>query len=200
MIQAPCISGQGLADHPRDAARVFRATLDAMARPGRIREVGGVIPPPGLSAGAASLLLCLADADSPVWLPPALRAGEAGAWLRFHTNAPQAAPEQAVFAVGDWETLIQEDWPIGDPAYPDHSATLLVEVESLTAGRTYSLTGPGIDGSTAFAPSLPEAAADTLRANSALYPLGLDFIFVAGAEIAALPRSTKIGAEICMSP
>jgi alpha-D-ribose 1-methylphosphonate 5-triphosphate synthase subunit PhnH len=37
---------------------------------------------------------------------------------------------------------------------------------------------------------LPETAA--FADNRALFPLGLDFIFTCGADVAALPRTTEV--------
>jgi len=184
----------GFADRPREAAAAFRAALDAMARPARIREARGAAPPAGLSPGAGALLLCLADAETPVWLPERLRDGPVAQWLRFHTNAP-AAPDRAAarFGLGDWTELAPPGgWPLGDPAYPDRSATLIVEVPALEGGAPLRLSGPGIGGTLDFAPDLPADAAAVLRENARGFPLGLDFFFAAGARIAALPRSTRL--------
>ncbi len=96
----------GFADRARESAVAFRAALDVLARPGQVRGVTGVEPPGGLSVAAAALLLTLADAETPLWLPERLRAGAVAEWLRFHTNAPQGTGRgQAMFAVGRWEEL-----------------------------------------------------------------------------------------------
>ncbi len=185
----------GFADRAREAAVAVRAALDVLARPGRIREVTGAKPPEGLSAAAGVLLLTLADAETPLWLPERLRDGAVAEWLRFHANAPQAAGRgQAMFAAGRWEELLPlEDWPAGEPAYPDRSVTLIVEVAALEGGPVLELSGPGIDGRARLAPILPEGAAEVLRVNAARFPLGLDFFFTAGGQVAGLPRSTRIG-------
>src|SRR5581483_9942590 len=87
----------GFADAPRDAQRVFRLVLDAMARPGRVVEIGLAQAPEGLSPAAAALLLTLADSDTPVWLDAA--SAGAASWLRFHCGCPLTAePAAARFA------------------------------------------------------------------------------------------------------
>ena len=112
------ILGNGFDDRPRQSAVAFRAVLDALARPGRVREVTGAVPPAGLSVAAGVLLLTLADAETPLWLPERLRDGPVAEWLRFHTNAPFVCERgQAMFAVGRWDELMPlEDWPLGEPA------------------------------------------------------------------------------------
>ena len=98
LMQASALAG-GFGDPARDAAAAFRVALDCMARPGRIGRLTGAAGPAGLSGAAAVLLLTLADADTPVWLPERLRTAPAADWVRFHTNAPMiAAPAAALFA------------------------------------------------------------------------------------------------------
>ncbi|MBP0651791.1 phosphonate C-P lyase system protein PhnH, partial [Mycobacterium tuberculosis] len=66
--------------------------LDALARPGTVMALTrpGLVPPPGLPAAAAAVLLALADRDTPVFLAGG-RAHPAAHWLAFHTAAPPAA-------------------------------------------------------------------------------------------------------------
>ncbi|WP_026758831.1 phosphonate C-P lyase system protein PhnH [Sediminimonas qiaohouensis] len=179
----------GFADAPRDAAHAFRACMNAMARPGRIETLRGATPPAPLSQAAGTLLLTLCDADTPVHLAGAHDCDAVRQWLAFHTGAPLAhARTDATFAIGVWDALLPlSDYPIGTARYPDRSATLVVEMDSLTATGA-RLTGPGIADSAAL--SLPDIAA--LRANHALFPQGLDFYFAAGEHLAALPRSTNV--------
>jgi len=184
----------GFQDRPREAAAVFRAALDAMARPGRVQEVRGIVSPGDLSPAAAALLLALADQDAPIWLPPRLAEGDLARWLLFHTNAPQARPAHAAFAVGTWAELQPlGQWSIGEPAYPDRSATLIIEVPALCGGRRMTLTGPGIETYETLAPMLPEGAPDAISEIGRAFPLGLDIFFTAASSFAALARSTRIG-------
>ena len=170
------------ANPPADCAVAFRAIMEAMARPGTVRDVAAPAPE-GLSPAAAAVLLVLADPTTPVWT-------ERGRdWLVFHTGAPLAqASAEATFAVGTWDDLTPlEGWPVGTPDYPDRSATLIVEVPAL-AGSGTRLTGPGIEAEARLPLPDPEA----LARNAARYPLGVDLILACGDRIAALPRSTRI--------
>ena len=108
-------------------------------------------------------------------------------WITFHTGAPFVSAREAVFALGRWEDFDLTALPVGTSEYPDRSATLIVEMDSLAqAGAT--LSGPGI--ATTAQLNLPDIA--TFQFNAALFPLGLDFYFTCGAQLAALPRSTKV--------
>ena len=180
----------GFADTPVDAAHAFRAVLTALSRPGTILTAASAAPPAPLSRAAGTVLLTFADHETPLYLAPGHDTPEIRDWLTFHTGAPVVGPETAVFALGDWASLAPLDrYGIGTPEYPDRSATLIVEVDTLTDTGA-RLTGPGIE--TAASLSLPEIEA--FRRNRALFPLGLDFIFTCGDRLAGLPRSTIVEA------
>ena len=174
------------ADPPADAARAFRAIMEAVARPGAIYEVAGPAPE-GLSPAAAAAILCLCDATTPLHLAgPAAAARD---WAAFHTGAPPAdAPGGAAFAAGPWDALGPlDDYHPGTPDYPDRSATLIVEMPHLAAEGA-RLSGPGIETEAFLTLPYPEA----LHRNAARYPLGVDLILCCGVRLAALPRSTRI--------
>ena len=184
-------------DAPRGAQAVFRTVMDAMARPGQILPLkAGFSPPPPLNPCAAAILIALADFETPIWLDALLaRHREAAEFLRFHTGASLAAtPEAAAFAlIADFANAPPlSAFAQGTPDYPDRSATVIVQVERMTADGWF-LAGPGIDGQSRLSASpLPGGFERQLRDNRARFPLGVDLIFAAGAEIAALPRSTRI--------
>lgn len=192
MSEAASLYEGGFADPAPAAAAAFRGALEALARPGRIERLSGCRPPAGLSPGAGALLLCLADADTPVWLPEG--AEDVAAWVLFHAGAPRAVRrEDAAFAAGPWEALMPMDaWPVGTADYPDRSTTLIVELGALKGGQPLSLSGPGINGSVTVSPDLPEGAVAALAGNRARFPLGVDLYLAAGEAVMGLPRSTRV--------
>ena len=178
----------GFADAPRDSAYAFRAVMEAMACPGRIVNLAGVVAPAPVSRAAAAVLLTLCDPDTPLWLAPSHDTTALRAWLAFHTGAPVATPETCRFALGTWAALLPVDrFAAGTPEYPDRSATLIVERPTLV-NEGPALTGPGIRDMARL--DLPET--DAFRCNAARFPLGFDCIFTSGNGLAALPRSTRI--------
>ncbi|QFT82288.1 Alpha-D-ribose 1-methylphosphonate 5-triphosphate synthase subunit PhnH [Roseovarius sp. THAF27] len=178
----------GFGDAPVDAARAFRGAMNAMARPGRIEDLAGAVPPAPLSVAAGVLVLTLCDAETPVYLAGDHDAPAVREWITFHTGAPFAGPEAAMFALGSWEALRPlEAYPVGTPEYPDRSTTLIVEVPELVADGAV-LSGPGIRETARL--SLPEVAA--FQRNASAFPLGLDFFFTCGDRVAALPRTTQV--------
>lgn len=181
----------GFENPPVEAAQAFRAAMNAMARPGTSHEIGGALPPEGISVAAASLLLTLCDPEIGLHLAPSVDSASLREWLAFHTGARIVAAGDADFAIGNWSELCPLDrFAIGTPEYPDRSATLIVEMGA-EDGVAAQLRGPGIkDEATA---TLPEIAA--FQDNALLYPLGMDFFFTAGTQVSALPRSTQVSAK-----
>lgn len=176
----------GFAAPPVEAAEVYRAALQAMARPGTVHHVAGVTPPAPMSVAAGALVLTLCDHETPVWLAPSLDTDLIRDWVRFHASAPLTDRANAQFAIGTWaEMLPLTDFAIGTPEYPDRSATLIIATE-LAAGHT--LSGPGIRNTARL--SVPDP--DAFRVNAALFPLGLDFFLTSGTRLAAVPRTTKV--------
>ncbi|MBC9246892.1 phosphonate C-P lyase system protein PhnH [Paracoccus sp. 11-3] len=184
---ADMLSG-GFTDAPVQSARAFREILEAMARPGTIRRVEGALPPAPLSVAAGVTLLTLCDATTPLHLAGRCGAQAVKDWIAFHIGAPLFDAPDADFALGHWADLQPVNrFRIGQPDYPDRSATLIVERDVLSDDGP-ALTGPGIQLRTHL--NLPEVQA--FHANRALFPLGFDTIFTAGNQIACLPRSTRV--------
>jgi alpha-D-ribose 1-methylphosphonate 5-triphosphate synthase subunit PhnH len=186
------------ADPVAESQSVFRAVMNAMARPGSIQPLKTEIAPPEpLSRGQAAVALALADFETPMWLDEKLAAAPAVTdFLRFHTGAPIVADAaKAFFAlIGDGaEVLPFERFAQGTMEYPDRSATLIVNVESFAGGQPLMLAGPGIAEVVAFSAwPQPVDFAACLAANRALFPRGVDLVFVAGDSVAALPRSVRV--------
>jgi len=176
----------------------FRAVLDAMASPGSVRALAVTTgAPPLLASAAAAVALTLCDHDTPVWLDRALRGSESVcAWLRLHCGCRLVSePREAAFcfvaAPRDLPPI--EAFSLGTPDYPDRSATIVIQAESLRGGPPIALSGPGIrDTQVLRASGLPDDMPARLVANRALFPRGVDFILASGDELAALPRSVRL--------
>jgi alpha-D-ribose 1-methylphosphonate 5-triphosphate synthase subunit PhnH len=177
----------GFSYPPHNAATAFRAIMQAMARPGTIHDICGALPPAPLSVAAGTVLMTLCDPETPVHLAGDLDTPELRDWITFHTGAPLVAAEEAVFVVTKWGQVDLATLALGTPEYPDRSATVIVELPRLEQ-RGAVLRGPGIKGTAAL--NLPDLNA--FQRNAAMFPLGLDFMFTSGGQIAALPRTTKV--------
>lgn len=192
-MTAAAVPARHLADQS-----VFRAVMDAFAHPGRVNALA-MLPaqwPAPLNAAAAAIALCLADFETPVWLDGAARAGDAAAWLRFHTGARVTAdPLDAAFAFVTGPAGLCDDdaFALGSPAFPDRSTTFVVQVEAFGSGAPLILRGPGIrDTADLRAAPLPGDFAARLKANAVHAPRGSDFILASAGAVAAVPRSARL--------
>jgi alpha-D-ribose 1-methylphosphonate 5-triphosphate synthase subunit PhnH len=172
--------------------------MDAMARPGRVQQVmAGVETPGSVMRGTAAIALTLFDHDTPIWLDAKLsETAEVAKWLKFHSSAPVVADcSIASFAlIGNGVALPDLNrFSFGTNEYPDRSTTLILQVESLTRGREYRLSGPGIDGTALLRAMIaPNDLFDRLAINAALFPRGIDVVLVADDAIVAIPRTTRL--------
>ena len=183
----------------QDAQHSFRRLLKAMSEPGVIVALHqlkrGWQP---LNIATTSVLLTLADNDTPVWLATPLSNDIVNQSLRFHTNAPLVSqPEQATFAVTD-EAISSEQLnalSTGTAVAPEAGATLILQVASLSGGRMLRLTGAGIAEERMIAPQLPECILHELTERPHPFPLGIDLILTCGERLLAVPRTTHV--EVC---
>ena len=201
--------GRGFAQPVQAAQQVFRITLEAMSRPGRVlplpAPVLAALEAPGLSPGLTALLLSLLDAETRLWLAPPLATDEAVQYLRFHSGVRMAdGPADADFVVVGAAQARPELWSTlnrGTDEAPQAGATLVVDLVSLRAtmpGQPGALTlrGPGIQHVHTLA--AVDVPAPFWRARAALeadYPRGIDLILCSGDRIAAVPRTTRVSLE-----
>jgi alpha-D-ribose 1-methylphosphonate 5-triphosphate synthase subunit PhnH len=181
----------GFADPVANAQSCFRSVLDAMARPGQAHAVHGVCAPMPLCDAAAAVLLTLADHETPLWLDAA--GDDARGWIAFHTGAAFVPAAEATFAVAlslpDLTTFSD-----GSDEMPETSATIILQVASLTTGRRFVLEGPGLrEPVVVTIDGLPADFVGVWQQNHGRFPRGVDLILCAGDRLTALPRSVSIG-------
>lgn len=197
MAHDDTLIGAGFADPVFQSQGAFRALLAALSEPGLARDLyDPIVPPAGLEPATAVALLTLADYETPIWLPAALRDGPAGAWLRFHCGAALVDdPARAAFAVIDGAAPEPRfaAFNAGDDQFPDRSTTVLVQCAGFGGGEAVTLEGPGIPGQRSIAPiGVRPGFWAEVEDNAAVYPLGVDLLLVHGAQVLGLPRSTQI--------
>ncbi len=187
----------GFGDYGGIANGVFRTCLDALSRPGLIRDLAGMpaAPAPLLASGAA-VLLTLADFETTFWLDDELmQSTGVEEYIRFHTGARRvtSAAEADFVVFSDTSKMARlSAFKSGTREFPDRSATLIVQVDQLlNAGLVF--TGPGIDGQVSFSthPEIEDFASQLIE-NRAAFPCGVDLIFVTETQMAALPRSVNV--------
>lgn len=182
----------GFAEPVADAQACFRDLLEAMARPGRVHGLTGLPQAPApLAPAAAAVLLTLADAETPVWTDAGPAAEE---WLRFHAGCPLVAePGAAAFLLATKGMPDLAALETGTEEEPHRSATLVLQVGSLSEGGAWRLSGPGIERVHRLGVAgLPAGFLAAWTANGARFPRGVDLVLCAGQRLAALPRTTHI--------
>jgi alpha-D-ribose 1-methylphosphonate 5-triphosphate synthase subunit PhnH len=189
----------GFAEPVLAAQATFRTVMDAMARPGTVRQLAGIAAPDPLSPTAAAIALTLLDYETPFWLDaPLAAAPQVARWISFHTGAPRADdPATAAFAfVADSAAAPPfETFALGSQEYPDRSTTLVLQVARLGDGDGLTLRGPGIAGTCRLAAApLPADFLDRLADNRARFPRGVDVVLASADAVAALPRSVHAAA------
>ncbi len=190
----------GFADKVLSAQSTFRSVMDAMARPGSVRRIRPSAGTPApMMRGTAAIALTLFDHDTPVWLDKAMSATtDVAKWLKFHTGAPILAEMSACsFAVvGEVQTLAPLDrFALGSNEYPDRSTTLILQVDSLTSGPAWQLTGPGIDGVAVLQATIRQNLFERLAVNANLFPRGIDVVLVHDDAVVAIPRTARLAAH-----
>lgn len=190
----------GFANPVRQSQQVFRAIMNATARPATAVPLSaGIDAPEPLGAAAAALLLALTDFETSIWLDGSLaHAKDAVDFITFHTGARLARScAEADFAVIAQPTAMPPlcAFSQGTPEYPDRSTMIILQVERLEE-QGLMLAGPGILGTIGFsAAPLPGDFAGQFALNRTHFPCGVDLIFASATHIAALPRSVRTASE-----
>lgn len=181
----------GFDDPVRESQMVFRAILDAMAKPGRIHKVmAPAAPPPPLDRATAAVLLTLVDGETSLWMDD--KASAARDWAAFHCGSTLTTSAQAKFAVAIDAIPVSTFWP-GTDEEPESSTTLILQVGPLGDGSPYQLDGPGLASPATLAVSgLSENFQTEWQENRKLFPRGIDIILCGGDYLAALPRTVRL--------
>jgi alpha-D-ribose 1-methylphosphonate 5-triphosphate synthase subunit PhnH len=203
---APSIPSPGFADPTRESQAAFRAVLDALAHPTRSYSLAGPAQPPAaLGPGLGAIALTVLDEDATVWLGGALAEdAEAIAWLGFHTGARVVEePASADFAFIAPDALPPLDsFRLGTDEAPHLSTTIVLDVRGVQCDSPrdvhhFTATGPGINVSAELDAPWQDGIADFAaqwRANTRLFPRGVDLLIVDEASVSALPRTTQLAA------
>jgi alpha-D-ribose 1-methylphosphonate 5-triphosphate synthase subunit PhnH len=182
---------------PAQAAHSFRAILDAFSEPGVPIQLSAVANCPApLQAASAVLALSLCDFQTPVWLSKKLDGPDVRSFLRFHTGASIVGKaEDAAYAFLD-ASEFADSYPRlhkGTDEYPDRSATAVVQVSNFFGLQSVRLEGPGIKTAVELSiAGFAEGDWTMLSDDRILFPLGVDVAFASGAQLVAVPRSTRI--------
>ena len=165
----------GFQDLIHDSQSTFKVLLDALSRPGTVKQITAQLTPPsGLNTACAAACLTLLDLETQIWLQPGLNE-EVKDWLLFHTGCRFTGDaKQADFAVV-WDLDNIPDlshFKHGTPVYPEDSTSLLIQVETqnFPSLRQQTLTGAGINGQITMPINLPAIFWQQWQQNHNSYP------------------------------
>ena len=192
-----------------DSQAAFRALLDVLSRPGKVRRLPGCSytgGPNGLCLPSLTVMKTLCDHRVSFSLVPREAALER--YLQVNLAAPLEPPERADYVIFNGSAY-HEDFMLlkrGSPEFPEGSATALLCVDSLVEGALdipvdtrgpscrLVLAGPGVQDKSlltvaGFDPRYGEARARTNNVS----PLGIDLFLVdTGGRVAGIPRTTSV--------
>jgi alpha-D-ribose 1-methylphosphonate 5-triphosphate synthase subunit PhnH len=199
---------------PGGAQAVFRATLDALTRPGTVKRLPSAADEPLAAHVPAALLPLLALAD--LSTPACVAGHEEGAWdeiVRVATNAPRTALGDARL-VAALRPLTADELAglrTGTAAAPEDGALACLAVAGIAIvdgadgiasssdGRRLllRLCGPGVPGTRAIiVTGLPAGFAAARRRLVAGFPAGADLLLIApDGAMTGLPRTTTLHEE-----
>jgi alpha-D-ribose 1-methylphosphonate 5-triphosphate synthase subunit PhnH len=192
--------------------RHFRSLLDTMARPGTIASLErvDVAPPAGLNAATALAAFALLNSDVSFHIV-GMDEGVAR-YITANTRAQPASIERADFIVADGDAAASdalEGAGCGTLAYPDASATIVIQVAALSStpiadALCVTIEGPGVrDTSTVWIRRLDADLLLALQARNAEFPLGIDALVTCADEITnelrvlGLPRTARLTWTAC---
>jgi alpha-D-ribose 1-methylphosphonate 5-triphosphate synthase subunit PhnH len=179
----------------------FRVLLEALSEPGAWHQV------PARAEGApgnpwlTAVLLTLLDHETSF---AALCDDATEEFVRARTKARHASAADADFVLAPSASLTPETVLAlrrGSLAYPDDSATLVIETApqtsapNLTLRRPHlTLRGPGIPDVIRADAGLSDEIVRALETANGDYPCGVEVLLIdAGGRVLGLPRSTRFG-------
>jgi alpha-D-ribose 1-methylphosphonate 5-triphosphate synthase subunit PhnH len=182
---------------PADAQLVFRAVLEALARPGTAMT----LPENPLRTLTAAVVPVFALADLGTGVCVLEHADER--WsdvVSTATGAPLWPAELArlVAAVRPVTEAEVRDFARGTAAAPGAAALVSLAVDDVVGGpRQWRMSGPGIDGVTTLSPvGLPPGFVAARNEAVAGYPAGIDVLLVTrDGRVVGVPRTTAITEE-----
>ncbi|MER5790196.1 phosphonate C-P lyase system protein PhnH [Streptomyces sp. NPDC001980] len=189
---------------PRQAQGVFRAVLDALARPGTTTRLP--VAPTGPVPAALLPLLALADLGTGFCVLEQDGTGGTGGTGRWSevvavaTNAPAVPLAEARLVAAVRPVAPDEIRRLrrGSAEAPEDGALLFLPVSALDGGpRKWRLSGPGVPGDLVVAPDgLPDGFVEARAEAVAGFPAGIDLLLTApDGRLLGLPRSTAVVEE-----
>jgi alpha-D-ribose 1-methylphosphonate 5-triphosphate synthase subunit PhnH len=170
--------------------RLFRELVEAFSRPGSVRDL---TPYTGECDAMLATLASLLDGATTLADPHNRIAADA--WRLLQCRPVKAEVANYIAATGQRPPEFQPAF--GSLESPEKGATLLVEVDALGDGPlVVELSGPGIPQKHHL--QITGLHTDWLirRAQwNTSFPLGIDMLLMDAAQVAAIPRTTRVAVQ-----
>lgn len=161
---------------------LFRSLLTAFSYPGQSSWLSD-------ADGAVAILATLVDAETTLADPGQLLSD----LTKTRLNARLVDPEQANYVLVRGSAKPNFTPQLGTLESPESGATVVLVVDSLTTGRCWRLSGPGIERPRQIhVGGLDASWLDARNTWCSSFPLGVDLILTDHERCLALPRTTQI--------
>lgn len=180
-----------------DTTRAYRQLVDAISFPGSVQELAPIAKKYALKAAPypATLLLCRMLLDAEVKFSV----------VGVESKADEALLSKLTYGIvcdlpeADFIVAKDSDWTalgiakIGTLVDPHRSATVLAQVDSLTAGTPYRLRGPGIETEQIIRIQSDADWLTLFHDRNREFPLGVDFYFLDREDrLLVIPRAVSV--------
>lgn len=194
-------------DNVFDSQQIFKILMDAMSRPGKIYKLYShnfSKVPECLNPFVISILKTLGDNNV------TFSAGDDDSevlhkYIEVNTGMAHADFRSADYALFDGKEFDKNLLMLnnGTLEFPESSATAIISVESILQGKCkvsaadnteLHMSGPGIQEKHILTiTGLDREYINTLKEANAVFPLGVDTIFIDdGGNMTCMPRTTKV--------
>jgi len=177
-----------------DTRETFRALCDAMSQPGTVQRTS-------VAPADHAVMAALVDHEVTTHTTDETLRDALSSQGRLSASDPANADVVHTHGKPSWDV---RDLTRGSLVEPSDGATVLFRVESLSGESSdnlaengsdithVSLSGPGVPGTRTVQIGLHSTELEKLREAQSTYPRGIDAIFTAADQVAAIPRSVTL--------
>jgi len=191
-------------DRIHDIQKAYRKVVDSLAKPGKINSLLTESQKIDIDLGCYNstvvLMLMLLDTETTFRIISFDK--EITKKINQLTYSKHSSDSEAdfIFITNEADTgeslQVVYNAKTGTLTDPHKSATIIIETDDFTRGKTYKLKGPGIQECREIRMDVNEKILEARNDKNSEYPTGLDLILVdKGSNIICLPRTTLILSE-----
>ena len=177
-----------------ESQEAFHLILQATANPGKkVKFMNHNYSQKDLHISSVNIIFTLLDLDTNVFIQSA-QENIISNFIKLHTGSPITKNKiESDFAIITHGDLDFDSFNDGLDQYPDKSTTLIIQIQSMSEGEDFVLSGPGIKISNQITlRGIPHNFKEKINSNSSKFPRGVDIFLTCNDELISLPRTIKI--------